>query len=395
MKKNLIIITTRFPYPVIGGDRLRIYQISKELSNFFNLTLISLCESKSEISYIIPEDHIYNKIIRIHMPKWKSWFNSFFALFSSTPLQIAYYKNKDFIDAINSNLFINDAVFAHLIRSGHFIKDANIIKFLDMTDAISLNYKRVQSSKLNFFDYRKLIYSIEYKRLFKYEKDIIHSFNHSFLVSEIDKSFLFSSEVKSLNLTTITMGVDQAKFKFKKRNNNGDIAFIGNMKTLQNLDAVNFLVYEILPKVLSINPFIKVKLIGRISEYHRTLFSKIQGVIVLNEVADVSVAVDGCSIGICPVRLGAGIQTKVLEYMSLGLPCVTTSIGLEGLNAIPNQHVLVSDGVTNIADSILTLYNNLTLYNTISINARTYVEEYHSWPKVISPIVTIINESFN
>ncbi|HAP1461403.1 TPA: glycosyl transferase family 1, partial [Escherichia coli] len=43
-KKQILVLTPRFPFPVIGGDRLRIYKICKELSKHYDLTLLSLCD---------------------------------------------------------------------------------------------------------------------------------------------------------------------------------------------------------------------------------------------------------------------------------------------------------------------------------------------------------------
>ncbi|EPJ5086310.1 glycosyl transferase family 1, partial [Escherichia coli] len=49
--KKILVLTPRFPYPVIGGDRLRIYKICEELSKRYSLTLLSLCENNDEMSY--------------------------------------------------------------------------------------------------------------------------------------------------------------------------------------------------------------------------------------------------------------------------------------------------------------------------------------------------------
>ena len=62
MKKRILILTSRYPFPVVGGDRLRIYYLSKYLSNSFDITLLSLCgkkeyryENKNEFNPFIKE----------------------------------------------------------------------------------------------------------------------------------------------------------------------------------------------------------------------------------------------------------------------------------------------------------------------------------------------------
>ncbi len=60
--KKILILTPRFPFPVIGGDRLRIYKICENLSKKYDLTLLSLCESEKEMNMQI-EDNVFKKSI--------------------------------------------------------------------------------------------------------------------------------------------------------------------------------------------------------------------------------------------------------------------------------------------------------------------------------------------
>jgi len=55
-RKRILVLASRFPYPVIGGDRLRIYQICKLLATAHDLTLLCFCESKRELDGPVPED---------------------------------------------------------------------------------------------------------------------------------------------------------------------------------------------------------------------------------------------------------------------------------------------------------------------------------------------------
>ncbi len=79
-KSKILILTPRFPYPVVGGDRLRIYRICKELSKYYTLDLLSLCDSIEDLNFIVKNDHVFDKIFRIYHPKIKSYFNVLKAL---------------------------------------------------------------------------------------------------------------------------------------------------------------------------------------------------------------------------------------------------------------------------------------------------------------------------
>jgi glycosyltransferase involved in cell wall biosynthesis len=387
IKKKLLIITPRFPYPVIGGDRLRIFHICKFLSNYYQLTLVSLCESKNEMNMNLPKDGIFSGIIRVRQYKFFSYMYSLWYLLTFRPLQNGYFYNKKFQKIVDNLILSHDAVFCHLIRTADYVSGHDVVKFLEMTDAISLNYKRISKSKGNFFSLKKIIFSFEYKRLLKFEAAIPLYFNHSFVVSDVDRSHLSELNYSLSDFISVcSNGVDLSFLPYEKRSINGDIAFIGNMTSLQNIDAINFLIFDILPLLQKVKPNIVVRLIGRISSELSNSFASIPGVSVYSNVSSISDAVRGCSIGVCPIRLGAGIQNKVLEYMSLGLPCVTTTIGFEGLQAVPNRDLVVSDGAINFAKSIIDLLDDIERFNSLSTNALSYVKNFHSWHSLLQPI---------
>ena len=88
MKKRLLVLTPRFPYPVVGGDRLRIYQLCKALSQQYQLTLLSFCDTKEELAYV-PDDSLFTEMHRVFLPKWRSYLNTFFALPSEAPTSVS------------------------------------------------------------------------------------------------------------------------------------------------------------------------------------------------------------------------------------------------------------------------------------------------------------------
>ena len=393
MKPKLLVLTPRFPYPVIGGDRLRIYQICKVLSTHFDLTLLSLTDSKKDIGFKTL-DNIFVAVEVVYMPKWKSWLNCILALPSKIPLQVAYYKNRKFKDRAKDLMSWHDGALAHLIRVGDAIKDIEAVKFLEMTDAISLNYSRVRDAEYLKPNFLSFIYSLEASRLRMYETTIVDNFNLSILVSEIDRQYLFGDlGAAGKRVIVSTNGVDLDDFKYSYSEDAVDLIFIGNMQSLQNYDAAYYMASEVLPIVRKYLPHVKLRLIGRISTKDADKLSAFDGVYLTGEVANVSIAAHGGAIGVCPVRLGAGVQNKVLEYMALGLPVVSTSIGLQGFDAVNGEHLIVADDADEFAKEILILLNDKNKRKHIAAAARAYVECNHAWKSKFQPVIeNIIKE---
>jgi len=392
MKKRILVLTPRYPYPVIGGDRLRIFQICKALSSHYSLTLLSLCETPQELDMPMPEDGVFSRIERIYLPKWRSWLNCLLALPSSRPLQVAYYNHAGFRRKVQELMPSHDATIAHLIRTADYIRNTPGIKFLEMTDAISLNYDRVRHSKGVSKDWRTVVYKMEVDRLRKFEENIVDKFDLSFLVSDIDRQYLFSNRADRLALVqVVSNGVDLESFPFKFTPGGRDIVFIGAMTTLQNFDAALYMASEVLPIILEQQPDVVLRLIGRITPEKAEELSAFPGVRVSGEVPVVSLAAQGGAVGVCPLRLGAGVQNKVLEYMALGLPTVTTSLGLEGFEAKPDFHLFVADDARNFAQKVLYLISNREDAEKMALRARSYVENCHSWRSMLTPALLSID----
>jgi glycosyltransferase involved in cell wall biosynthesis len=394
--KKLLVLTTRYPYPVIGGDRLRIYQICKLLSKQYQLTLLSLCDSKKELNSSLPEDGVFDSIERIFMPRWRSWLNCIVALPSKKPLQVAYYQSAEFYKRAAVLSSGHDATLVHLIRASDAVKSLSGLKFLEMTDAISLNYERIRKTGHAKNDWRSHVFSFESLRLRHYEEEVVDYFNHSFLVSDIDRQFLFQYQKSRMNRVSVcSNGVDLSGLPFQFSENGKDIVFIGNMFSLQNLDAANFMSSDVLPRIRAKRSDVSLRLIGRIREEDAVRLKQMDGVIVTGEVPDVAVEARSAGVGVCPLRLGAGVQNKILEYMALGLPTVSTSLGLEGFSAIDGQDLLIADDAVGLAEALLRLLNNRDEAKTMAEAARKYVELNHSWESQLAPLIGKINESLN
>lgn len=390
--KSLLILTPRFPYPVVGGDRLRIYQLCRALAGRYRLTLLSLCDTREEMTMALPQDGVFARVERVFLPRWQSWLNCAIALPTQTPLQIAYYRHAGFRRRAMALSAEHDAALAHLIRIGDAIKDAPGMKFLEMTDAISLNYERIRSTRLAKNDLRSRIYSLEVDRLCAYERDIVDHFDHGFLVSEIDRRHLFSNDPARLRRVSVfSNGVALDEMPYQFDTHGRDIVFIGNLFSLQNFDAAKYMAADILPLVRRTHPEARLRVVGRIQPDHAAQLSALDGVDVTGEVPDVVAAARGGGVGVCPLRLGAGVQNKVLEYMALGLPTVSTTMGLEGFHAQPGRDLLVADSAADFAAAVVRLLEDRAGAEAMARAARHYAEATHSWTAMLAPLLELID----
>ena len=102
-----------------------------------------------------------------------------------------------------------------------------------------------------------------------------------------------------------------------------------------------------------------LKVIGRIGKGLVSEFRDRGYVSFTGEVDDIGVEVKGCFVGICPIRISAGVQTKILEYLAFGLPVISTRRSSESLSLELRRFVLDADTVGENIQRVVALLQKL------------------------------------
>lgn len=218
-----------------------------------------------------------------------------------------------------------------------------------------------------------------------------------FVVSEKERSLL-SGVVDPERLEVVPNGVDCDLFSpssgsdggVRKRYGLGDcslVIFVGNLEYLPNQEAVNLIAHRIAPRVLNKSSNVKFLVVGRIPEgLHLPIFPN---VFFTGRVESVANVLGISDVAISPLIQGSGTRLKVLEYVSCGLPVVSTSVGVEGLHAVDGVHVLVEDDIRKFADKIVELLEDRGKARKLGENARRMVLGKYDWNVIVKRLEDI------
>ena len=373
MKKRLLVLTPRFPYPPISGGKIGLLNVVKAFEDYDH-TLLSLCGTREEME-LEPEDGLFAAVHKVYLPKWKSYWNVLASLPGQAPIQLAYYHSQTFRHKVRELLPQHDVVMAHLIRAGQYIADSDqeAPRILFMSDAISLAYQRLARLRGTSLLWR-ILSRVELNRLFRYEKACPEKFELVWLHSEVDRSFL---GLKQNSVKILPLGIDLDQFPLNLARSGDVVAFVGNMSFNLNIDACRHLIRDIYPALTEAG--IRLRVIGACPPSVRIELEKHEGVEVTGAVNQIADAMKGVFCGVCPVRAASGIQNKILNYLALGVPCVTSDVGLEGLDAVDGRDLLVYRKPADAVELIFRLHKDSSLRERIATNGRKYVEESHDW----------------
>lgn len=382
-KKKILWFATRYPYPNIGGDVLLTYKHLQGLSKWSEVYLFSLDEydnySLENNKKLIKETGIKGSFC-FKLDKKKTILNSAKTFFSNIPAQCYYYWDKKAFNYFNKiiNEIDPDIIIFQTVRTYFYFKNINHDnKYSFLVDAISNNY----NAALDYVDFKtKIIYKNESKKLLNVEKDMVEISKKTFFVSSRDIKWEEKNHINTKNCFCVPNGVDLNYFEYKNPDLNSNyITFFGNMRTVANNDSALFLIRDIFPQIKKEIVNAKIKIVGinpskQLLSYHNN-----KDIIITGKVDDIKKELYDSRIIVSPLRIGAGLQNKVLEAAALGVPQVVSDLAFEGVSSFKkNEDILVSENI-DIANKIINVFNDKQLLMKISINSRRVIELNYNW----------------
>ncbi|UCG12487.1 MAG: glycosyltransferase [Deltaproteobacteria bacterium] len=215
------------------------------------------------------------------------------------------------------------------------------------------------------------------KRTKERELAIIEQADATIVVSEDEKELLEREYgLKRIYHIPLPREVYGSKHPFTERR---DLVFIGSSH-LPNLDATHYFHSEIFPLIRRDLPDINLIVIGeelRDALSDRPGFDMLAGdpaVQLVGFVEDLSEYYDWVRVMVVPLRYGSGVKGKVLTALSYGVPCVSTSIGSEGMGLTPGTDILRADEPVDFAREVVRLYTDQALWEKLSENGLNVVQ---------------------
>ena len=163
------------------------------------------------------------------------------------------------------------------------------------------------------------------------------------------------------------------------------LLFVGNFSHRPNEDAVHFMAREVLPLIRKSLSGIELLVVGVNAPLEFAEYAS-SGVRLLGYVPDLDPIMSGCRIFVAPIRFGSGVNGKIGEALSYGLPVVTTTVGAEGWGFTDGEQVLIADTPSDFAGAVLHLYGNAGLWQRLADGGYGHIAENYT-PEVVGKVI--------
>ena len=168
------------------------------------------------------------------------------------------------------------------------------------------------------------------------------------------------------------------------------LIFNGALTYEANLDAMHYFLTEVYPLVKQQCPQVKLTITGSSAAVRLDSLPMDSSVQLTGFVDDIRPVVSSASVCVAPIRQGGGTRLKILEAMALGTPVVATSKAVEGLDALPGEHILIGNDPATFARHTLALLNDPQLGLGIAAKARRLVEQRYDWADIGNRFVHLV-----
>ncbi len=390
---KLLFLTSRFPYPLEKGDKLRAFHLIKTLSKHADIYLFAINNHEPHADWV-NELKPYCKEIKTVVVNRKDSLLSMFRILNkrSMPFQVAYFwKEEAMQELLSFSLkFQPDAVFCHLIRMAEYAKQLNIHpSTLDYMDTFSMGMKRMVATA-DF--YLKFPIRIEEKRLARYEYASFKYFDQHLIISKQDRDCIPHPSFRKIEV--VANGVDFEYYQPQQLEKKYDLLFIGNMSYKPNIDSVIYAAEKILPALHKLNPSATLMIAGaNPTAAVRDLANRY--VTVSGWVENPRIILSESKIMVAPMLISIGLQNKILQAMAMKLPCVISKLANNAIGAPENECVLVADNPEDYAAKINMLLNDELLRTTIAENAYKFVANNFDWEKNTENIIPFFKKEID
>ena len=389
---KILFLTSRFPYPLEKGDKLRAYEFIKHLSKQHQIILLALNEKKITQSQLQQLQPYCEEIIVEEISRLNSFINLLKNIIGYLPFSVVYFFRRSVYERIQLEIEKHkpDHIFCHLIRMSEYVAHVdNIPKTLDYMDAFSTGMTRLSEQSSGI---KRFLYNMEQKRLEQYEQRIFPCFNHHTIISKQDRDLIPVEE--KLKIHIVPNGVDLAFFVPQQSEKKYDLLFAGNMNYPPNIESVLFIAQKILPLVKQKLPNIKLVVAGaNPSSKIKELQS--ENIDVTGWVDDIRPYFSQSKIMLAPMLISIGMQNKILQGMAMKIPCITTQLANNAIEASNGTEVIIANTAEEFANAIIDLLNDESKQNKIAENAFTFVNKNYTWQAMTEKLNALFSGSGN
>jgi len=399
---RILFLTQIVPYPPDAGPKVKTWNVLRYLVNRGHHVTLATFFREEEIPFLENLRQLCDEVIPVPIKRSRVadigyWLKSHF---TGRPFLIErddMMAMRKIVDQRISHGNI-DVIHADQLSMAQFAFQPKDRASWPVTifDAHNAVWTIVERSKESSILPLKPVLALEARRIRQHECQILTEFDHTLAVSEPDKEALLDACPKESQrdklaekVAVIPIAVDTKELTpVKRKMGSKNIFTMGTLHYPPNADGIRWFANEVFPLIQQKMSDVTLTIAGKNppADFIQMEQENPKTIKVTGYVPDLTPYFESAALIVVPVRAGGGIRVRILEAFTRGVPVVTTTVGLEGIEASPGIDVLVEDDVNSFANAVIDLIGNQKLQTKLAQNGRSLVESQYAWQKVLSKL---------
>jgi sugar transferase (PEP-CTERM/EpsH1 system associated) len=391
---RVAVFTPYLPYPPDTGGKIRSYYLLRALTARFEVDLYTVYYGKMPSSLDIEALQRYCRRVGLFrlVKRWRTR-DRIRRILSWLPRLVTYFYTSRSLERASQHLRDGayDLVVADEICMTPYAElTPDLPRVVSRQKVDHVHYREIATARS--WGLEKILDLIEATKLQRYERAKMPLYQACLVCSEKDGQ-LIRQDAPEMPVVVIPNGVDLSTFVPSRHPESRcpTLLYVGAMDYYPNIDAVRFFFRTMYEPLRQAVPHLGVQVVGHTPPPEIRQLAELPGVEVTGSVPDVRPYYEQATVFIVPLRLGGGTRLKIVEAMAIGLPVVSTTVGVEGLDVRPGENILIADDAASFTDGVLRLLRDPDLRDRIAEGGQVLARRY-DWTILTRPYVDLVED---
>jgi len=385
---RILFLSRWFPYPPDNGSKIRIYNLLRGLAQEHEVTLLSFTD-EPDVGPDVPALRALCRDVQVMpgKPFEPQSQRARLGFLSLTPRSVVDTFSPEMEHRIEQTLSTRDydLVIASEFATASYGRSLRGLPALFEDPELGVLYEQFAHATSAW---RRFRYGMTWVKQRHYLARLLRYFRACTVVSERERRLLFLAVPNYQPIEVIPNCINLADCDgVHEVAQVNTMIFTGSFRYFANHDAMTWFLREVYSRIQAQVPDIHLTITG---DHANLPLPEAENVTLTGFVDDVRPLIASCWISVVPIWRGGGTRLKILEAMALRTPVVSTSKGVEGLDAQHNDHLLIADTPQAFTEAVIRLLKEPGLRQRLADNAYQLVREKYDWAVVMPRFLNLV-----
>jgi sugar transferase (PEP-CTERM/EpsH1 system associated) len=399
---KLLFVTGTLPYPPTDGWKIRVFALLRGLAPRHAVSVVSFVRRSDEAQtvqrlrdhgievHVVSRDHRYapSKLLQ--------------GLVGRTAFPILNYRDERMTHSLRRVLQSDtfDIVQVESIHMAQYCLGLPQTTILDLHNIESLLMRRYARQETN--PLKRAYAEVTWRKLASYERETCGRVSHCLTCSD-EERILLQTRCGVDRVTVIPNGVEVDARAGEEpdmppvgpRPSGERIVFVGRMDYHANVEGVRWFSRHVWPRIRARRSSAVFQIVGGYPVPAISRLARAGEIEITGFVRDVRPYVKEASVVVVPLRVGGGTRLKILEALALRKPVVSTTVGAEGIEAVPDRDLVIADRAETFAAEVVSLLSQPDRRQMLGNAGHRLVQNQYNWDRIVQDLEAVYEQCLN